>query len=198
MIWNAATKRVIELLKSDAEIAPIAAKHDFLVLNQFWPIFNWSNSHLTILPKILPAKKIKIKFEQLRANLPPEYNFLHYRYEFDFVNHFIKIGSPISFPKLQIILDSKIFSRPNLPIYIAASSLAALDQSHLKIGINKLDNIIYTDETKINNFNYEAAAYLDFLIGENSNEVFGHSRSSFSQALNNQKNTANYYDLLLA
>ena len=31
------------------------------------------------------------------------------------------------------------------------------------------------------------------MIGKNSAEIYGHSKSSFSQVLNNLKNTDNYY-----
>jgi hypothetical protein len=94
-------------------------------------------------------------------------------------------------------LDANLFSNTGIPIYIAASGLANLPKSHLKEDITKQKNILFTDEKKIEGFNFEASAYLDLLIGEQAVEVFGHSRSSFSHRLNDIKNSRNFYDLSL-
>ena len=50
---------------------------------------------------------------------------------------------------------------------------------------------------KKNNYdhlNFEEQAFIDFLIGKDSYELYGHSKSSFSRVLNSSKQTNNYYD----
>ena len=41
----------------------------------------------------------------------------------------------------------------------------------------------------------EEQAFIDFLIGKHAEEVYGHSKSSFSWLLNASKNSNNYYDI---
>jgi hypothetical protein len=121
-------------------------------------------------------------------NLPKKFNFLHYRYEHDFVSHFIKKGG--KFPKLNSIIDTNLFKESNLPIYLATSSAAEIYQSLLTE-----KNIFFMDETKLPSFNFEEAAFVDFMVGKMAQEVCGHSRSAFSNLLNQYKNTNNFYDI---
>jgi hypothetical protein len=44
-----------------------------------------------------------------------------------------------------------------------------------------------------NGYNYEEKAFIDYMIGLNSSEIYGHSKSSFSYMLNGIKGTNNYY-----
>jgi hypothetical protein len=119
---------------------------------------------------------------------------LHFRYEHDFVNFFSKSNTITHFPHLLDILTADLFEDNTLPLYVAASNVQ-LVLSNLPSGNSK--NIIFTDEKKIIEFNFEESAYLDFLVANFSEQVFGHSRSSFSYAINKQKRTTNYYDLTL-
>jgi len=196
-IWNSEGKRLIQLIKNSKEVIEIAMNYDFLFIKQGWPVLGFPEVGLDLTKRIKPSLHILKEYKKLRLNVPEKYNFLHYRYEHDFVSHFSSQSPAITFPILQQILDANLFSNTNIPIYIAASGLANLPKSHLKEDITKQKNIIFTDEKKIEGFNFEASAYLDFLIGEQAVEVFGHSRSSFSHYLNNLKNSKNFYDLSL-
>ena len=49
----------------------------------------------------------------------------------------------------------------------------------------------YIDELK--DYNFEELAFVDYMFGLHSNEVFGHKKSSFSNMLNHLKKTSNYY-----
>ena len=81
-----------------------------------------------------------------------------------------------------------------LPIYLGTSRAVELGEPHLEAHISQMPNLFYTDELLLRDMNYEAAAYVDYLVGLNSVEVLGHSLSSFSQALNREKGTRNFYD----
>jgi ubiquinone/menaquinone biosynthesis C-methylase UbiE/GT2 family glycosyltransferase len=197
-VWNSDGRRLIELIKTSEELHKIAYEYNFLVIKQGWPVLGFPKTGFDLGLKIKPSKRILSKYKSIRDKLPQNYNFLHYRYEHDFTSHFSAENPENSFPILQKILDAKLFSDTDIPIYIAASGLATLPKSHLRGDIREQKNILFTDEKKIDDFNFEAAAYLDFLIGEQAVEVFGHSRSSFSHRLNNIKKSKNYYDLQLA
>jgi hypothetical protein len=196
-VWNSDGRRLIELIKTSEELHKIAYEYNFLVIRQGWPVLGFPKTGFDLGLKIKPSKRILSKYKSIRDKLPQNYNFLHYRYEHDFTSHFSAENPENSFPILQKILDAKLFSDTDIPIYIAASSLATLPKSHLKGDIREQKNILFTDEKKIDDFNFEASAYLDFLIGEQAVEVFGHSRSSFSHRLNDIKKSKNYYDLQL-
>ena len=55
--------------------------------------------------------------------------------------------------------------------------------------------IITKNEDELSNYNFEELAFIDYMFGLNSNEVFGHNKSSFSIMLNNIKQTKNYYNI---
>jgi hypothetical protein len=195
--WNSEGKRLVQLIKNSKEVIEIAMNYDCLFIKQGWPVLEFPDVGLDLTQRIKPSLHILTEYAKLRLNLPEKYNFLHYRYEHDFISYFSNEKPDTSFPVLQKILDAHLFSNTEIPLYIAASGLANLPKSHLKEDITKQKNILFTDEKKIKGFNFEASAYLDFLIGEQAVEVFGHSRSSFSHRLNNLKNSSNYYDLSL-
>jgi hypothetical protein len=196
-VWNSEGKGLTGLINAGEEIMPLAYQYDFMVISAGWPVLGVPKFRLGLNKRIKPARYILRKYKKLRAILPEKYNFLHYRYEHDFTSHFSAESPENSFPILQEILDAKLFSNMEIPIYIAASGLASLPKPHLKEDITRQKNIIFTDEKRKDGFNYEASAYLDFLIGEQAVEVFGHSRSSFSVRLNNIKNSRNFYDISL-
>jgi hypothetical protein len=196
-VWNSEGKGLTGLIKAGEEIIPLAYQYDFMIISAGWPVLGVPKLALGLNKRIKPTSYILKKYEDLKANLPEKYNFLHYRYEHDFISHFSAESPANTFPILQKILDAKLFSNTDMPIYIAASRLDTLPMSHLKGDITEQKNILFTDETKIDGFNFEASAYLDFLIGEQAVEVFGHSRSSFSVRLNNIKNSRNFYDISL-
>ena len=165
--------------------------HKYIVLKQFNVTYNFHKIIDNINPFILPSKRLidiyrKIKDELLNIN--EEYNFIHYRYETDFISFFkIKIDS------LENIISNvkTLFKNPELKIYIATSNIKNI----INTNSNVYDKIISKNEDKLNNYNFEELAFIDYMFGLNSNEVYGHSKSSFSTMLNSLKSTNNYYDL---
>ena len=87
-----------------------------------------------------------------------------------------------------------MFKDGDLPIYLAISSAAKIYSSKLSEKNKKI--IFFKDETELQSFNFEELAFIDFMIGMMANEVFGHSRSSFSYLVNQHKNTKNFYDII--
>ena len=167
-------------------------KYSHIFIPQFWPLFDYENLKIHSDLKIEPSKKIKEFFKEIKNTLPKKYNFLHYRYEPDFVEHFKIDAKEIKNTKLSTLLKKNIFKN-DLPIYLSCSKpLIALKG----IPIRDRKNILYNDETRLTHFNFDESAYADYLIGEGAEEVFGHSKSSFSARLNLAKNSSNYYDLI--
>lgn len=171
------------------EINEIDKEH--IVLKQIWPIF-YNNfkiiNHLT--EKIKPSNRIMDLYNNIKNKLllnNEEYNFIHYRYEIDFTNHF-----KINIESLKnIVFDcKKKFKNPELKIYIATSNFKRI----VDLNDTELCNIIFTkNEDELLEYNFEELAFVDYMFGLNSNEVFGHSKSSFSHTLNSLKGTQNYY-----
>jgi hypothetical protein len=191
-IWNEKGEKVVNLIKSSKEINDHAKNYDFVVLYQFWGAFNWEWNNLIINPEIKPASKIYKKFLDITKTLPKKFNFLHYRFEHDFISHFTKKGAV--FPELNDVINLKLFKDGDLPIYLATSSAAKIYSSKLSEKNKKI--IFFKDETELQSFNFEELAFIDFMIGMMANEVFGHSRSSFSYLVNQHKNTKNFYDII--
>ena len=69
-------------------------------------------------------------------------------------------------------------------------------QSSINIKHFNLQNsqIVSKNEDELTDYNFEELAFVDYMFGLNSNELFGHSKSSFSTMLNHIKKTNNYYD----
>lgn len=160
---------------------------EFIILKQFWAIHH-NSIVCDINPFILPCERINNLYKIQEKIISQPYNFLHYRYESDFTNHF----------KIQVvdlkttILDLKYkFKNPELKIYIATSDIENL----IDLNDPEIRDIILTkDKNELNNLNFEELAFIDYMVGLNSREVFGHSKSSFSHMLNSLKNTSNFYD----
>ena len=173
-----------EILKIDKQI---------IILKQFSGIFYRNPSKIinNLVPQIKPSENILNLYNNIKNKIlgcNTKYNFIHYRYETDFTNYF-----KISIENLKpLILRIKTrFKDPSLKIYIATSNIKSI----INLNDPELCQIILTKEDdKLNNYNFEELAFVDYMFGLNSNEVFGHSKSSFSTILNNIKNTKNYYD----
>lgn len=176
---------VIDFLKS------VEGKYSHIFMRQFWPLFDYKNSKIHGDIRIEPSKKIKEFFLSLKSRLPKRYNFLHYRYEHDFLEHFKITDKEMTGTHFQDLIQKNIFKH-DLPIYLSCSSPLHVLKN---IPAQYSKNIFYNDETSHPNFNFEESAYVDFLVGEASEEVVGHSRSSFSQRLMRSKSTGTYYDL---
>ena len=117
------------------------------------------------------------------------------RYENDFTSYF-NINYILS---IDSLLNRLIFKDNDLKIYIACSDIKKLSKTvYLCNDVNSYKNIIFKDDYfkkyNIHNLNFEEKAFIDFLIGINSQEIYGHSKSSFSGMINMFKNTKNYYD----
>jgi hypothetical protein len=128
-----------------------------------------------------------IKNELINNN--EQYNFIHYRYEKDFINHFnIKLE-----PFEEIYLKIKNnFKNPSLKIYVACSN-----SKNIIMNINDDGKLITKNEENLLEYNFEELAFIDYMFGVESNEVYGDNKSSFSGMLNIIKNTNNYYNLLM-
>ena len=128
---------------------------------------------------IKPNKKLYHSYRNIteKLQLPNDYLFLHYRYEYDFIRFF-----KINVLPLKEIL--KEINKEKEPIYIASTKIKELLEK-------EESNIYYKEERK--EFNFEENAMIDFLFGLYSKKVVGHSKSSFSHVLNDIKGTNNYY-----
>ena len=156
---------------------------EYIILKQFWPINNLSIKN-NIIPHLKCSEKIYNIYKEISLNFPLKYNSLHYRFESDFKNHF-----NCEIKSLLNILENINFNNKSLKIYIATSDI------YKCININEINkyNIFYKDDKIFNNLNFEEKAYIDYLICLNSEEFIGNDKSSFSNTINNIKNTNNYY-----
>jgi hypothetical protein len=163
---------------------------EYIVLKQFWIIYKSNKIIENIYLSIFPSIKLMCLYHKIKNNLlknNEKYNFIHYRYEFDFTNYF-----EINIESLESIIFkiNKKFKNPDLTIYIASSNIKNI------INCIKLDSnlkIISKNEDELKDYNFEELAFIDFMFGLSSNEVYGHSKSSFSNMLNNFQGTHNYY-----
>ena len=163
---------------------------EYIILKQFWCLFDWSDNVKNI--NILPNKKIKdiydkYSFETFQNN---KYNFLHFRFENDFKNYFKLSDNDLD---LEFIFN-KINFKNNYPIYLATYYILLTKKNK---EICKKNNFINKDEfinSEYKSINYEECAFIDYLIGLNAEEVYGHNKSSFSTTLNTIKKTSNYYN----
>ena len=163
---------------------------DYVVLKQFWAVYAFQNIiDNTITNNIFPSKDIMNKYIEIKNTIIKDepYNFIHYRYENDFTNHFnIKVDS------LDSLIENIKFKNNNLKIFIATSNIKNL----LDLNNAKYSNIIYKDDDTLMDLNYEQRAFIDYMFGLNSVECYGHKNSSFSNMLNHIKQTDNYYSIL--
>jgi hypothetical protein len=142
-----------------------------------------------IYPEIVPSLEIMRIYMKIRDELSltnKKYNFIHYRYEHDYINYH-KITD---LPSLEYIINNIKFKNSNDYIYIASTNIPMLLKN---VNVNKF--ILYKDENNedINQLNFEQRGFIDFMFGKNSDELYGHIKSSFSLILNELKNTNNYY-----
>jgi hypothetical protein len=163
---------------------------EFIILKQFWSVYKFQNIIFNINQYILPSNRLLDVYDRIKSKLivnNEPYNFIHYRYENDFTNHF---NVQIEDLKPIILRIKNQFKNPNFKIYIAASNIKQL------INVNDVElqnNIIIKNDDELNEYNYEEKAFIDFMFGLNSVEIYGNQKSSFSTMLNMIKNTNNYY-----
>lgn len=106
------------------------------------------------------------------------YNFIHYRYEIDFTQHF-----KINIESLDILIENIKFKNNDLNVYIATSNIKKI----LDMNNCKYKNLIYKNDDILIDLNFEQKAFIDFMIGINSVEGCGNQKSSFSQMIKNIK-----------
>ena len=164
---------------------------EYVILKQFWTICIGNDTIVdNLFNRILPSKRLMEIYERIKSNLlenDEEYNFIHYRYEWDFASCFnIEIES-----LEDIILRIKEqFKNPDLRIYIAGGNINKI----IDLNNSKFSEIIFfKNEDELIDYNYEEKAFIDFMFGLKSNQLYGHSKSSFSHVLNNIKGTSNFY-----
>ena len=197
--FNLEQKRSIELFNNENELINFIKSKNFkyYVLPQFFSIAQF-NKYKNYYLKIKPNPRLYSIFLNLKKHLlPKKYNFIHYRYENDFCNYF-QIKHIIS---IDSLLNNLKFRNNKLKVYIACSNLKDLSKTlYLSNDLYSYKNILSKDDHfikyKLNNLNFEEKAFIDFLIGINANQVYGHSKSSFSNLINLYNNSNNYYDIL--
>jgi hypothetical protein len=163
---------------------------EYIVLKQFWDIYLFKEIIEDVNRSLVPSVKIMNKYHEIKKDLSLEnnnYNFIHYRYEHDFVDHF----KLTNMKNLIEIIEENPFQRKDLKVYIATTNLDTMihtNENFLK------HRIVFKKENNLVDWNFEQKAFIDYMIGLNSQEVIGHHNSSFSVMLNNLKATNNYYN----
>jgi len=146
---------------------------------------------------IVPSDKIincLNKFKQRISNV--KYNYLHYRYESDWIPQIKSRNQNYIRPKLNHLINNLPYKTP-LPIYIATSNIEKLYKTGLlEQNIDTYDNIIYKKNNDCEDLNYDESGFFDMLISIGAEEVFGFSWSGFSININKLKGSENYYDKL--
>lgn len=185
--------RAIEWLNKERALLPqldrINKKH--IILKQFWSVCPPFHCEINFYEKIIPCSKLFSLFKTIRKDLPKKYNYIHYRYEDDFIEHF----HIENHPKLSDLINTISFAQKYLKMYIACYDITNLPSKFIDKPIDKYKNVLYKKDI-YSHLNFEEQAFIDFLIGKHSKEVYGHSKSSFSWLLNASKNSNNYYDIL--
>ena len=176
-----------QLLKNDINNLYHIDKQYIVLYGIFTLLINKISITKQIYDEILPSPKIMNTYLNIRDKLKlsnNNYNFIHYRYEHDFV---IAFNIP-RMTTLESLIYKLNFKDNNKKIFIASTNIDfLLKNSHIR------KEVIYKNESELTNLNFEQRAYIDFLFGKNSCEVYGHPKSSFSMILNIFKNTENYY-----
>lgn len=161
---------------------------DYVVLKQFWSLNNFQDINRSIdpiYPDLYPCKDIMEKYIEIKNTIIGDdegYNFIHYRYEKDFTDHF-----KVNIESLDSLLERIEFKNNKLKIFIATSNITKL----LDLNNSKYKNLIYKNDNM--NLNYEQQAFIDYMFGINSVECYGNKKSSFSIIINNIKQSNNYY-----
>lgn len=191
--FNLNCERCITIFKNDDDIFEQLKNinKEYIILKQFWSIAgNKIQEVEQLYPLLLPSNILMDVYNTIKIkilNTDEQYNFIHYRYEQDFINHF---KCNVEYLKPLILNIKQKFKNPNLRIYIATSNITKL----IDLNDPELNNMILTkNEDELTKYNFEELAFIDYMFGLNSNEVFGHSKSSFSHMLNNLKRQNNYY-----
>ena len=186
---------------NDKKIAWMVFKHEnilnqlinlnkkYVVLKQIAGLNQFKNFvDYTVNKHILPSNHIMEKYNEIKNVIINEpYNFIHYRYEKDFTSFF-----HINVETLDSVIEKVKFKNNGLKIYIATTNIKTL----INLKDSKYQNLLYKNDDLLGDLNFEQRAFIDYMFGLNSIECYGHKNSSFSNTLNNLKQTNNYYNLL--
>ena len=192
-IWTDNDEHLINMLK----MIPNDTDKKYIIIKQMFAIYDFKNIKNDIYSIIQPNSKIMNIYLHIKKQILPEkYNLIHYRYESDFTGFF----NISNIQSLDYLIDKIDFKNKNLKIYVACSNLKSLSKTeYLLKDFNEYTNIIikddYLEKHDLNNLNFEEKAFIDFMIGKNAEEVYGHKKSSFSLLLNFMKNTHNFYNI---
>jgi len=164
---------------------------EYIVLKQFWVTYSFCKIIDNLNGHVLPSNKVMKIYENIKNKLslqPMTYNFIHYRHEIDFISFFNIKNKTLENVVLSVMPK---FKDTNLKIYVATSNFKSLIENTSKV----FNSIITKNDDELTEYNFEELAFVDYMIGLHSCEVFGHSKSSFSGMVNSLKNTSNYYDV---
>lgn len=183
--------RAIEWLDKERVLLPqlYRIEKKYIILKQFWAIYSKFQTEINFYEKITPCLKLFKLFKNIKQNLPKKYNYIHYRYEDDFIEHF----QITNHPKLCDLIRNIPFCKKKLKTYVACYNITNLPRKYIDKPIHEYKRVLYKKDNYID-LNFEEQAFIDFLIGKEANEIYGHSKSSFSWLLNSSKQTNNYYD----
>ena len=166
--------------------------HEYVILRQFWVTYKLGPFYKAITNvyfDLKPATKIMDKFNEIKSIINPsneKYNLLHFRHEQDFVDYF-----HIIVPSLDNLIKNIPYKNKSNKLYVASTGIRDLIKDD-----SVYDLIFFKDESLLNDYNFEEKGFIDFMFGLESEEIYGHSKSSFSMILNERFNTNNYYDKL--
>jgi len=170
----------------------ISFNKEHIILRQFYSTYMLRKIIDNVFNVIVPSKRLLNKYEEIKNNLlqvGEQYNFIHYRYESDFTRYF-KLYNIETLSELIKRIKSR-FKNPDLKIYIATTNIQNL------IDLNDADiknTILTKNEDELNDYNFEEKAFIDYIIGLNAAEIFGHKLSAFSCMINNIKGTRNFFN----
>ena len=134
-------KRCIEWLNYEKALFPQLDKINkkYIILRQFWSVCKEMHYTINLFQNIIPCRKLLNIYNEIKFTLPEKYNYIHYRYEDDFITHFaIK-----NHRSLCNIIESNIFKNNDLITYIAAYNIENIPKKYMKKDITKYKNIIY-------------------------------------------------------
>jgi len=182
--------RSIEWIDKERALLPQLYRigKEYIILKQFWAICPPLNEIINYYETVKPCKKLRHIFKEIKQTLPDQYNYIHYRYEDDFIQHF----QITNHPRLCDLIHSIGFSNNDLKIYVATYDISNIKKEYLSQPITKFTNVVYKKK-ELGHLNFEELAFIDFMIGKNAMEVHGHKNSSFSVLLNAAHNSSNYY-----
>lgn len=143
-----------------------AFKKTFVVLTQCFMVCRSPVRSKNFYHVIGPSTVLLNEYRHIRNHLlvPNEdYNFLHYRYEPDFVDHF-----KVSMKSLETVIKSAQYHDGHLKLYVATTDIHRLIDVSLFNG-----SVVFKNESSLTHLNFEQKAMIDFLFGIHAKEVVG-------------------------